>query len=88
MAAKLTKEELLNKAQERFNAWVKMYVDTNVTAEQMYEDMTCSVFTGDANYDKITNDDPEKWLQEHDEHWNESTCYYMYGEDTEVKEYE
>ena len=58
MAAKLTKEELLNKAQERFNAWIRMYGDSNVTAEQMYEDMTCSIFTGDVNYDKINNDKP------------------------------
>lgn len=56
--SKLTKEELLNKAQERFNTWIRMYDDTNVTAEQMYEDMTCSIFTGDANYDKINNDKP------------------------------
>ena len=58
LAAKLTKEELLNKAQERFNAWIRMYGDSNVTAEQMYEDMTCSIFTGDVNYDKINNDKP------------------------------
>ena len=58
LAAKLTKEELLNKAQERFNAWIRMYGDSNVTAEQMYEDMTCSIFTGDANYDKINNSKP------------------------------
>ena len=58
MAAKLTKEELLNKAQERFNAWIRMYGDSNVTVEQMYEDMTCSIFTGDVNYDKINNDRP------------------------------
>lgn len=58
MDVKLTKEELLNKAQERFNAWIKMYGDANVTAKQMYEDMTCAVFTGDVNYDIITNDKP------------------------------
>lgn len=51
LAAKLTKEELLNKAQERFNALIRMYGDSNVTAEQMYEDMTCSIFTGDMTYD-------------------------------------
>ena len=39
-------------------------------------------------YRNVVTDDPEKWLQEHDEHWKESTCYYMYGEDTEVKEHE
>ena len=58
MNAKFTKEELLNKAQERFNAWIRMYGDLNITAEQMYEDMTCSIFTGDANYDKINNSKP------------------------------
>ena len=42
MDAKFTKEELLNKAQERFNTLIRMYGDANVTAEQMYEDMTCS----------------------------------------------
>ena len=58
ITAKLTKEELLYKAQERFNAWIRMYGDSNVTAEQMYEDMTCSIFTGDVNCDKINNDKP------------------------------
>ena len=39
-------------------------------------------------YRNVVTDDAEKWLQEHDKHWHESTCYYMYGEDTEVKEYD
>lgn len=39
-------------------------------------------------YRNVETEDPEKWLEKHDEHWNESTCYYMYGEDTEVKEHE
>ena len=41
-------------------------------------------------YRNVETDDPEKWLQEHDEHWKEikSTCHYMYGHNTEVKEYE
>lgn len=58
MTVTLTKEELFNTAQERFSSWAKMYGDPNVTAEQMYEDMTCSIFTGDANYDKINNSKP------------------------------
>lgn len=36
----------------------------------------------------VNTDDPEKWLEEHDENWNDSQCYYMYGKDTEVNEYE
>ena len=39
-------------------------------------------------YRNVKTENPEKWLQEHDEHWQGSTCYYMYGEDTEVKEYD
>ena len=39
-------------------------------------------------YRNVETDDPEKWLQENDERQKESTCYYMYGHDTEVKEYE
>lgn len=39
-------------------------------------------------YRNVETDDPEKWLQEHDKHWKENTCYYMYGKDTEVNEYE
>ena len=39
-------------------------------------------------YRNVKTGDPEKWLEEHDENWNDSQCYYMYGEDTEVNEYE
>lgn len=39
-------------------------------------------------YRNVETDDPEKWLQEHDENWNDDQCYYMYGGDTEVKEYD
>lgn len=35
-------------------------------------------------YRNVDTDEPEKWLEEHDENWNESQCYYMYGTDTEV----
>lgn len=39
-------------------------------------------------YRNVETEDPETWLQEHDENWNDRTCYYMYGENTEVNEYE
>ena len=39
-------------------------------------------------YRNVVTEEPDEWLQEHDENWNESTCYYMYGKDTEVNEYE
>lgn len=46
MDVKLTKEELFKKAQERFSSWAKMYSNPEVTAQQMYEDMTCSCYSG------------------------------------------
>lgn len=39
-------------------------------------------------YRNVYTEDPEEWLQENDENWKEDQCYYMYGNDTEVKEYE
>lgn len=46
----ITKEVLLKRAQERFQSWVHMYA-TDATAQQMYEDMSCSCYSGDPNYD-------------------------------------
>ena len=39
-------------------------------------------------YRNVETDDPEKWLEENDENWSDDQCYYMYGNSTEVKEYE
>ena len=59
LAAKLTKEELFKKAQERFSSWAKMYSNPEVTAQQMYEDMSCSCYSGFQTDDfKIESDVP------------------------------
>lgn len=55
---KLTKEELFKKAQERFSSWARMYANPDVTAEQMYEDMSCSCYSGDINWDMETDGIP------------------------------
>lgn len=52
---KLTKEELFKKAQERFSSWAKMYSNPEVTAQQMYEDMSCSCYSGSQADDFKTN---------------------------------
>ena len=62
MAAKLTKEELFNKAQERFNSWAKMYSNPEVTAQQMYEDMSCSCYSGNLTNDFKTESDVPRFL--------------------------
>lgn len=43
----VTKELLFLRAQERFAHWAKLYGDSYVSAQYMYEDMACSVFSGD-----------------------------------------
>lgn len=55
LKAKLTKEELFKKAQERFSSWAKMYSNPEVTAQQMYEDMACSCYSGSQVDDFKTN---------------------------------
>lgn len=57
MDTKLTKEELFKKAQERFSSWAKMYSDPEVTAQQMYEDMSCSCYSG-SQADDFKTDKP------------------------------
>lgn len=42
----ITKDILFERAQERFQSWAKMYGDPNVTAQYMYEDMSCSCYCG------------------------------------------
>ena len=39
-------------------------------------------------YRNVYTDDPEEWLEENDENWSDDQCYYMYGNSTEVNEYE
>ena len=42
----ITKEVLFERAQERFQSWVRIYADPTKTAQWMYEDMSASCFCG------------------------------------------
>ena len=42
----ITKDVLFKKAQERFTFWAKLYGDPAISVQYMYEDMSCSVFSG------------------------------------------
>lgn len=42
----ITKETLFKRAQEKFQSWAKMYGDPNISLQQMYEDMSCSCYSG------------------------------------------
>ena len=47
----ITKLDLFEEAQRRFQKWVDMYADSSVSDEQMYEDMSCACYSGDPAYD-------------------------------------
>jgi len=47
----VTKDKLFEKAKERFQSCIKMYVDNNISTEHMYEDMSCSYYSGDPESD-------------------------------------
>lgn len=42
----ITKGVLFKAAQERFQEWAKLYADPDVSAQRMYEDMSCSCYCG------------------------------------------
>lgn len=42
----ITKGILFKVAQERFQEWAKLYADPDVSAQRMYEDMSCSCYCG------------------------------------------
>ena len=75
---KLTKEELFKKAQERFSSWARMYANPDVTAKQMYEDMSCSCYSGDINWDMETVDipilDQDLWFKYKDYDFELTSC--------------
>lgn len=47
----ITKEVLFKKAQKRFQEWVDMYSNPNVSSQYMYEDMAASCYCGEVDYD-------------------------------------
>ena len=42
----ITKDVLFKKAQEIFKAWAEMYTDPDISAQWMYEAMSCSCYCG------------------------------------------
>lgn len=47
----ITKLDLFEEAQRRFQKWVDMYADSSTSIEQMYDDMSCSSYSGDPAFD-------------------------------------
>ena len=73
----ITKSDLLDKAQGRFREWIDMYADSYISIEQMYEDMSCSIYTGDPAWDFPDN---AKTVQDSDIRYHykyDGNCYFI-----------
>lgn len=72
----ITKEVLLNAIQKRLMSYAKMFWDPNVTAQQMYEDMSCSCYSGDP-----ADDFPEEYKAEQDSviryQYKDGDCFFI-----------
>lgn len=79
----VTKDVLFKKAQERFQDWVKMYADTGISAQYMYEDMSASCYCGCP-----ADDFPEEVKAEQDStiryQYKDGNCFFMI-DDIEVE---
>lgn len=64
----ITKLDLFEEAQKRFQKWVDMYANPDISEQQMYEDMSCSCYSG-----CLADDFPEEVKAEQD-----STIKYQY----------
>lgn len=47
----ITKLDLFEEAQKRFQKWVDMYANPDVSEQTMYEDMSCSCYSGNPEDD-------------------------------------
>ena len=79
----ITKLDLFVKAQERFQEWVDMYADSYTSVEQMYDNMSCSSYSGDPALDF-----PDDVKDEQDSiiryHYKDGTCFFVV-DDIEVE---
>lgn len=79
----ITKEVLFAKAQERFQDWAKVYADPTISAQWMYEDMSCSCYSGCP-----ADDFPDDVKAERDSiiryQYKDGTCFFVIG-DIEVE---
>lgn len=91
MAVKLlpevvTKDILFERAQERFAYWAKLYGDSNISLQYMYEDMACSIFSGDpeADFPEIVGPKKEEPIRYQ---YKDGMCFFIIdGIEVEVQD--
>ena len=69
----ITKDTLLRYAQDRFQQWIKMYADPGLSAQYMYEDMCCSIFSGEVATD-FPNAKPDDTIRYQ---YRDGACYFI-----------
>ena len=79
----VTKDVLFKRAQERFQEWCKMYANPDTSAQWMYEDMSCSCYSGCP-----TDDFPDEVKAEQDSiiryQYRDGECFFTI-DDIEVE---
>lgn len=71
----ITKDILFEEAQKRFAYWAKLYGDSDISLQYMYEDMACSIFSGDpeADFPEIVGPKKEDTIRYQ---YNKGSCYF------------
>ena len=70
----ITKEDLLRTVQNKLMLCAKMFWDSSVTAQQMYEEVSCSCLSGDPELDFPEIVGPKKVIRYH---YNNGACFFM-----------
>lgn len=72
----ITKDILFKEAQKRFLHWANTYAKQDISAQHMYEDLSCSVFSGDPE-----DDFPIEFKAEQDTtikyQYDDGNCFFM-----------
>lgn len=79
----ITKDKLFEKVQKRFQFFIMVYTDNNLSAQDMYEEMSCSMVSGNPEHDF-----PDEVKAEQDStiryQYRDGNCYFII-DDIEVE---
>lgn len=72
----ITKDVLLKYAQDMFQQWIKEYADQGLSAQYMYEDMCCSIFSGEVatDFPNTPNTEPDDTIRYQ---YRDGACYFI-----------
>ena len=73
----ITKKELFEEAQVRFQSWVEMYTDPKISVQYMYEDMSCSCYSGSPEDDFPDDVAAERQDNTIRYQYKDGACYFI-----------